>query len=96
MVSSRGVKGANAGEPPTPRSWRGLVVWLCLAPCPALAERFDAVTFDAPPGWTRQATASGLAFETYPSGTDFCRIDLRKSRPRVQADSLVRRENPGP
>ena len=84
MVSSSRKKGAIAGEPPTAPDWRRLVVWLCLAPGAAMAERFDAVTFDAPPGWSRQATASGLAFETHPSATDSCRIDLRKSRARVQ------------
>jgi hypothetical protein len=39
------------------------------------------VTFDAPPGWSRQALGDGLMFETRPAGTQtFCQIFLRRSR----------------
>ena len=56
---------------------------LCLAPCTAIAERFDIVTFDAPPGWERQATANGLVFDLRTAGADFCQIHLSKSRKLV-------------
>ena len=85
MVSSRRAERAIAGERPTARGWRGLVALLCLAPCAALAERFDIVTFDAPPGWERQATANGLMFDMRPAGADFCQIQLSKSRKQVAA-----------
>jgi hypothetical protein len=29
-----------------------------------MADRFDIVTFDAPPGWQRQASANDLLLET--------------------------------
>jgi hypothetical protein len=83
MVSSRRLKRAFASMRPTARGWRGLVTLLCLAPVAAMADRFDIVTFDAPPGWSRQATENGLVFETRAAGTDFCQIHLNKSRKQV-------------
>jgi hypothetical protein len=53
---------------------------LVLAPWTAMAQRFDVVTFDAPPGWTQQALGDGLMFETQPAPRAFCQIFLRKSR----------------
>jgi hypothetical protein len=72
----------NASPPPrlsrsTPL--RGLCALFLLAPLTVMAQRFDVVTFDAPPGWTQQALADGLMFETQPAGT-LCQIFLRKSR----------------
>jgi hypothetical protein len=54
---------------------------LALAPWTAMAERFDVVTFETPPGWTQQALGDGLMLEQRPAGTrTFCQIFLRKSR----------------
>jgi len=83
MVSSKRVERAIGIERPTACAWRGLVALLCLAPCTAIAERFDIVTFDAPPGWERQATANGLVFDLRTAGADFCQIHLSKSRKQV-------------
>jgi hypothetical protein len=58
---------------------RGLCALLLLAPWAVMAQRFDVVTFDAPPGWTQQALADELMFETRPAGT-LCQIILRNSR----------------
>jgi hypothetical protein len=60
---------------------RGLLAVLVVAPWTVMAQRFDVVTFDAPPGWTSQALGDGLMFETRPAGVQtFCQIFLRKSR----------------
>lgn len=54
---------------------------LFLAPFTVTAQRFDVVTFDAPPGWTSQALGDGLMFESRPPGTQtFCQVFLRRSR----------------
>jgi hypothetical protein len=45
-----------------------------------MADRFDVLSFDAPPGWTQQALGDGLMFETKPSPRAFCQIFLRESR----------------
>ena len=59
----------------------GMFAALALAPWTALADRFDVVTFESPPGWTQQALDDGLMFETRAMGTrSFCQIFLRSSR----------------
>ena len=69
---------------------RGLCAALVLAPWTVMAERFDVVAFDAPPGWTRQALGDGLMFETRSAGTQmFCQIFLRKSRRPITVETDV-------
>jgi len=74
---------ATFSERPTACGWRRLVALLCLAPCTALAGRFDIVTFDAPPAWERQATADGLMFNVRMAGAQSCQVRLNKSRKLV-------------
>ena len=83
MVSSRRVACATSSERPTACGWRRLVALLCLAPCAAMADRFDIVTFDAPPAWERQATADGLVFNVRTAGAESCQVHLSKSRKLV-------------
>lgn len=59
---------------------RGLLAALVLVPWTVMAQRFDVVTFDPPPGWTQQALGDGLMFETRPAPRAFCQIFLRESR----------------
>jgi hypothetical protein len=60
---------------------RGLVAVFVLAPWTVMAQRFDVVAFDVPPGWTSQALGDGLMFESRPPGThSFCQVFLRRSR----------------
>jgi len=60
---------------------RGIFAALALAPWTAMADRFDVVTFDAPPGWTRQTLGNDLMFEMRLMGTrSSCQIVLRTSR----------------
>ena len=74
----------NASSPTVLRSratlLRVLVAVLILAPGTAMAQRFDVVTFDAPPGWTQQPLGDGLMFETRPAPRAFCQVFLRQSR----------------
>lgn len=61
---------------------RGLLALPLLAPPAAMADRFDIVTFDAPPGWSRKAITDGLVFESPPAGAaGFCQVLLSRSRP---------------
>ena len=83
MVSSRRLERATPDERPTACGWRRLVALLCFAPCATMADRFDIVTFDAPPAWERQATADGLAFNVRSAGAESCQVRLSKSRKLV-------------
>jgi hypothetical protein len=72
---------------------RGALVLPFLAPGSALADRLDSVTFDAPPGWNRQAIAAGLLFEAPRArGGGFCHFLLGKTLRAVRplADELDR------
>ena len=83
MVSSRRVERATPNERPMACGWRRLVALLCFAPCAAMADRFDIVTFDAPPAWERQATADDLVFNVRSAGAESCQVRLSKSRKLV-------------
>jgi hypothetical protein len=58
----------------------GLLAVQLLAPWTAMADRFDIVTFDAQPGWSRRAITDGLVFESHPAD---CQIVMSKSHRSV-------------
>ena len=58
----------------------GLLAPLVLLPGTVMAQRFDVVTFDAPPGWTQQMLGDALMFELRPGTRAFCQIVVRKGR----------------
>src|SRR5690348_13780124 len=66
-----------------------LLVLVVFSPERVVAQRFDVMTFTAPPGWTQVVQGDVLVFEIRPAGPrSSCQILVRKSRRAV--DSLAR------
>jgi hypothetical protein len=61
-------------------AWALLAV-LVFSPWTIMAQRFDVVTYTAPPGWTQLVQGDVLVFEMRPAGPrSSCQILVRKSR----------------
>ena len=58
----------------------GVLAAFVLLPWTVRAQRFDVVTFNAPPGWTQQVLGDALMFELRPGARSFCQILVRKGR----------------